>query len=165
MDESHSFTFSTIADSDDTDPPETFFINVVAIRTASILTPRIEVTICGGMCICLLVCLSVSLSVCLFNYPSVFNNHTLEKKWIYRSELDTVMCAINIPFHASTILQSTSMHTFNIIILLCSLIHFMCLNSVTQFQQLIILLSHKANLPWYTFRGKSTNTNMVSVLL
>ena len=65
MDASRSFTFSTIADSDDTEPPETFFINVIAMRTASILTPRIEVTICGGMSVCLSVCLSVRLFIYL----------------------------------------------------------------------------------------------------
>ena len=59
MDASHSFTFSTIADSDDTEPSETFFINVIAMRTVSILTPRIEVTICGRKYIRLSVCLSV----------------------------------------------------------------------------------------------------------
>ena len=82
MDESHSFTFSTIADSDDMESPETFFINVIAMRTASILTPRIKVTICGGMCVCLSLCLSVGqsvylsvcLSVCLSVHPSNYQS-------------------------------------------------------------------------------------------
>ena len=29
--------------------PENFFINVMSVRTAIVLTPRVTVTICGGM--------------------------------------------------------------------------------------------------------------------
>ena len=73
MDASHSFTFSTIADSDDTEPPECFYINIIAIRTVSILTLRIKVIICGGMYVYLSVCvfLPFCLSVCQFIFLSV----------------------------------------------------------------------------------------------
>ena len=30
------------------EPPENFFINVMSLRTAVVLTPRVTVTICGG---------------------------------------------------------------------------------------------------------------------
>ena len=31
------------------EPPENFFINVMSLRTAIVLPPRVTVTICGGM--------------------------------------------------------------------------------------------------------------------
>ena len=43
-----SFDIQTTADSDDTEPPETFFLNVSPVRTAIVLTPRVPITICGG---------------------------------------------------------------------------------------------------------------------
>ena len=43
-----SFDIQIVADSDDTEPPETFFVNVSPVRTAIINTPRVEITICGG---------------------------------------------------------------------------------------------------------------------
>ena len=44
-----SFDIQTTADSDDTEPPETFFLNVSPVRTAIVLTPPVPITICGGM--------------------------------------------------------------------------------------------------------------------
>ena len=44
-----SFDIQTTADSDDTEPQETFFLNVSPVRTAVVLTPRVPITICGGM--------------------------------------------------------------------------------------------------------------------
>ena len=43
-----SFDIQTLADSDDTEPPETFYVNVSPVRTAIVNTPRLEITICGG---------------------------------------------------------------------------------------------------------------------
>ncbi|CAI8051656.1 hypothetical protein GBAR_LOCUS28286 [Geodia barretti] len=42
-----SFDIQTTADSDDTEPQETFFLNVSPVRTAIVLTPRVPITICG----------------------------------------------------------------------------------------------------------------------
>ena len=43
-----TFDVQTVADSDDTEPPETFFVNVSPVRTAIVNTPRVQITICGG---------------------------------------------------------------------------------------------------------------------
>ena len=43
-----SFDIQTLADSDDTEPPETFYVNVSPVRTAIVNTPRVQITICGG---------------------------------------------------------------------------------------------------------------------
>ena len=46
-----SFTVQVNSDSDDGEVPETFFINVTPLRTAVVFTPRVTVTICGGIII------------------------------------------------------------------------------------------------------------------
>ena len=46
-DSERSFNFYVSSDTDEEEPPETFFINVTPVRTAVILTPVITVTICG----------------------------------------------------------------------------------------------------------------------
>ena len=49
MDRDISFDIQIIADSDDTEPPEIFSVRVTPVRTAIVLTPQINITICGGM--------------------------------------------------------------------------------------------------------------------
>ena len=45
-----TLSFSVAIRSDSVEePPENFFINVMSVRTAIVLTPRVTVTICGGM--------------------------------------------------------------------------------------------------------------------
>ncbi|CAI8033447.1 CUB and sushi domain-containing protein 1, partial [Geodia barretti] len=48
QDSAISFDIQTTADGDDTEPPETFFLNVSPVRTAIVLTPRVPITICGA---------------------------------------------------------------------------------------------------------------------
>ena len=43
-----TFDIQTVADSDDTEPPETFFVTVSPVRTIIVSTPRVEITICGS---------------------------------------------------------------------------------------------------------------------
>ena len=48
QDMSLSFNVTIRSDSVE-EPSENFFINVTSVRTAIVLTPRVTVTICGGM--------------------------------------------------------------------------------------------------------------------
>ena len=43
-----SFSIQTLADSDDAEPLETFYVNVSPVRTAIVNTPQVQITICGG---------------------------------------------------------------------------------------------------------------------
>ena len=45
---SQSFTVTIRSDSDE-EPPEDFFVLVSPVRTTVVLTPRVSVTICGGI--------------------------------------------------------------------------------------------------------------------